>query len=113
MLFEGFEYGATRLVDVWAVAESAIFAYAEYLREVVRNLVEFHIHHAETFNARGVDEVRLVVDGIHLAERSGVHTLVVIVRNLRSASMWIWHYLVDYSAFAHARIAWEESDFAV
>ena len=87
MLFEGFEYGATRLVDVRAVAESAIFAYAEYLREVVRNLVEFHIHHAETFNARGVYEVRLVVDGIHLAERSGVHTLVVIVRNLRSASM--------------------------
>ena len=113
VLVERFEYGTTWFVDVWAVAKTAIFAYAEDFGEVVRNLVEFHIYHTETFDARGVDEVWLVVDGIHLAERSGVHTLVVIVRNLRSASMWIWHYLVDYSAFAHARIAWEESDFAV
>ena len=87
MLFEGFEYGATGLVDVRAVAESAIFAYAEYLREVVRNLVEFHIHHAKAFDARGVDEVRLFVDGIHLAEGSGVHTFVVIVRYLSCASV--------------------------
>ena len=113
VLFEGFEYGATWLVDVWAVAESAIFAYAEYLREVVRNFVEFHIHHAEALDARGVDEVRLVVDGIHLAECGGVHAFVVIVRYFGSASMAVRHDLVDNGAFAHARIAWKQCDFAV
>ena len=112
MLFEGFEYGATGLVDVRAVAESAIFAYAEYLREVVRNLVEFHIHHAEAFDARSVDEVGVLVDGVHFAEGGGVHALVVIVGDLSSTSMRIRNYLVDYGAFANARVARKECDFA-
>ena len=113
VLVEGFEYGATWFVGVRAVAKTALFGDAENLREVVRNFVELHIYHTETFDAWGVDEVRLFVDGIHFAERGSVHSLVVIVRNLCSTSVWVWYYLVDYSAFAYTRIAWEESYFAV
>ena len=113
VLVEGFEDGATWLVCVRAVAETALFGDAENFREVVRNLVEFHIYHTETFDARGVDEIRLFVDGIHLAEGGGVHTFVVIVRYLSCASMRIGHYLVDNSAFANARISREEGDFAL
>ena len=87
MLVEGLEDGATWLVGVRAVAETTLFGDAENLREVVRNFVEFHIYHAETFDAWGVDEVRLFVDGIHLAEGSGVHAFVVIVGYLSCASM--------------------------
>ena len=112
VLVEGFEYGTTWLVGVRAVAETAIFAYAEDFGEVVRNLVEFHIYHAETFDAWCVDEVRLFVDGIHLAEGGGVHTFVVIVRYLSCAGMRVGHDLVDNSAFADARVAREEGDFA-
>ena len=112
VLVEGLEDGATWLVGVGAVAESAIFGDAENLREVVRNFVELHIYHTETFDARGVDEVRLFVDGIHFAEGGGVHTFVVIVRYLSCASVWVGYDLVDNSAFANARIARKEGDFA-
>ena len=64
VLVEGFEYGATWLVGVRAVAETALFGDAENLREVVRNFVELHIYHTETFDAWSVDEIRLFVDGI-------------------------------------------------
>ena len=106
VLVEGFEYGATWLVGVGAVAETTLFGDAENLREVVWNFVKLHIYHTETFDAWGVDEVRLFVDGIHLAEGGGVHTFVVIVRYLSCASVWVGYDLVDNSAFANARIAW-------
>ena len=113
VLVEGFEDGATWLVGVGAVAETTFFGNAENLREVVRNFVKLHIYHAKTFDARSVDEVRLFVDGIHLAEGGGVHTFVVIVRYLSCASVWVGYDLVDNSAFANARVAWEEGDFAI
>ena len=87
VLVEGFEYGATWLVGVRAVAETALFGDAENLREVVRNFVEFHIYHTETFDALSVDEVRLFVDSIHLAKGGGVHAFVMIVRYLSCASV--------------------------
>ena len=87
VLVEGFEDSATWFVGVRAVAETTLFGDAENLREVVRNFVEFHIYHTETFDAWGVDEIRLFVDGIHFAEGSGVHTFVVIVRYLSCASV--------------------------
>ena len=105
VLVEGFEDSATWLVGMRTVAKSAIFRYAEYLWEIVRNFVEFHIYHTETFDARGVDEVRLFVDGIHLAESGGVHAFVVIIRYLCSAGMRVGNDLIDDCAFANARVA--------
>ena len=87
VLVEGFADGTTWFVGVRAVAKTALFGDAENLREVVRNFVKLHIYHTETFDAWGVDEVRLFVDGIHLAEGSGVHAFVVIVRYLSCASV--------------------------
>ena len=113
VLVEGLEYGTTWLVGVRAVAETALFRDAENLREVVRNFVKLHIYHTETFDAWGVDEVRFFVDGIHLAEGGGVHTFMVIVRYLSRASVWVGYDLVDNSAFANARIARKEGDFAL
>ena len=113
VLVEGFEDGATWLVGVRAVAETALFGDAENLREVVRNFVKLHIYHAETFDAWSVDEVRLFVDGIHLAESGSVHAFVVIVRYLSCAGMRVGHDLVDDSAFANARVAGKEGDFAL
>ena len=112
VLVEGFEYGAAWFVGVRAVAEATLFWDAENLREVVRNFVKLHIYHTETFDAWGIDEVRLFVDGIHLAEGSGVHAFVVIVWYLSCASVWVGDDLVDNSAFANARIAGKEGDFA-
>ena len=113
VLVEGFADGTTWLVGVRAVAETALFGDAENLREVVRYFVKLHIYHTETFDAWSVDEVRLFVDGIHLAEGGGVHTFVMIVRYLSCASMRVGHDLVDNSAFANARVARKEGDFAL
>ena len=57
VLVEGFEYGATWLVGVRAVAKAAVFRDTEYFGEIVRYFVELHIDHAETFDARSVDEL--------------------------------------------------------
>ena len=105
VLVEGFEDSATWFVGVRAVAKSTIFRDTENLWEIVRNFVEFHIYHTETFDARGVDEVRFFVDGIHFAEGGSVHAFVVIVRYLCSAGMRVGNDLIDDSAFANARIA--------
>lgn len=104
-MFERFEDCTSRFVSMRAVVETAVFAYTENFGEIVRYFVELHIDHTEAFDARGVDEVGLRVDGIHFAEGGGVHTFMVIVGNLGCAGVRIRDDLVDYSAFANARIA--------
>ena len=57
VLVEGIEDCTAWFVGVRAVAETAIFRDTEYFGEIVRYFVELHINHAETFDARSVDEI--------------------------------------------------------
>lgn len=111
VLVERCENGAARLVGVGAVGESAVVGVVENLTEVGGELFGFDVECAEPFDARGVDEVAVVVEGNHLAERGGVHAGVVGIADGGGAQVGAWYKVIDECGFAYAAVAREGIDF--
>ena len=87
MVFYGFEHSAAGLMGVSAVAETATRREAEYLAEIMTDLLGFHVEGAEAFDARGVDGPTTERQTQHLAERGGVRACIVRIGNLGGAQM--------------------------
>ena len=70
--------GTLGFVNVCAVRITALFAFGKYLYEIVRNFVFVHIHCSEAFDARRVDDIRIVAEAIDFRKCRRVHSFVVI-----------------------------------
>ena len=67
----------------------------------------FHIECAEPLDARSVDNVAISLHGEHFGESSGVHTFVMVRRNLAGLGFYARQYGIDKSRFADSRMSGE------
>ena len=72
-IFYRLEYFATGLIEVHAVAKTALLAHDEYLSEVVRDFFLLEIKSAESSHTGYVDDTAADGQIIHRAESSSVH----------------------------------------
>ena len=77
------------------VAIAAVGGETEDFREIVSDLLFFHVESAESLDARGIDEVSVFSDGKHLGERGGMHAFVVIGGDLTGLYLLLWQDGVD------------------
>ena len=73
----GAAYGAARLMGVRAIVVFAVCRNLENFAEVVCHFFFLEVECAESFDARGVDDVTAAWQAEHLAECRGVHARVV------------------------------------
>ena len=76
--------------------------------EVVAHLLVFHVEGAESFDARGVNQVAVPLHLEHLREGGGVHAFVVGRRDFSGLQVLVWQDGVDEGGLAHAGIARKE-----
>ena len=75
---DSLQHGTARLMGMGAVGKAAVLRELEDLGEIAGDLFRFHVERTETFDARSVDDIAIVVgQWYHLGERSGVHACVV------------------------------------
>ena len=110
MVFEGFEYGAARLVGVGAVGETAVFGEMENLLEIAGKFLGLHVESAEALDARRVHYPPSALQGNHLGERGGVLAGVVGIGDLGRAEIGTWHEAIDKGGLPHPAVAAEEGD---
>ena len=113
MVLDSLEHGATWLVGVSAIAETAVAREMEYLLEIPGELLGFDVEGAKTFDSRSVDDIPTRGQGQHLTERGGVHTRVVGIGDLGSAEIGIGQETVDEGRFPHSTIAAEHCDLTL
>lgn len=113
MVLDSLEHGATWLVGVSAIAETAVAREAEYLLEIPGELLGFDVECAKTFDSRGVDDIPTGGQGQHLTERGGVHTRVVGIGDLGSAEIGIGQETVDEGRFPHSTITAQHGDLTL
>ena len=89
MVLDSLEHGATWLVGVSAIAETAVAREAEYLLEITGEFLGFDVEGAKTFDSWGVDDIPTRGKRQHLTERGGVHTCIVGIGNLLGAQIGI------------------------
>ena len=105
MFFESFQHGASWFVCMRAVVESAVFREVEYLLEIACQLLWLDVERPESSYAGRVDDVSSRGQLQHLAERGGVHSLVVSVAYLGRLEVNPGNEPVDECRFSHSAVA--------
>ena len=104
------EHGASGLVAVGAVAETAVLREVEDVTEIARQLFRFDVERSKTFYSGRIDNIAALRKGQHLAERGGVHARVVGVADLGRAQVYARQEAVDECRFADTAVAAEHGD---
>lgn len=84
-------------MTVGAVTIFAVGRNFEYFRKIVSDLFFLHIECAEAFDARSVDNITVPFYGKHLGESGGMHSFVMVRRNLAGSGFYARQYGIDKS----------------
>ena len=98
VIFQGFENGATGLMCVGAVAETAVLAKTEYLTEIMGDFGALKIEGAKATDAGSVNDVGPSPRSPyfeHLGEGGRMLSHLVCVRYLGSLQVHTWEHGVD------------------
>ena len=101
-------HGASGLVGVGAIGETAIVRGGKNFFKIVRHFGFFKIDGAEPLHPRGVDNGAATGQIKHFAESGGVHTGVVTFRYVAHAQPGIRHESIDERTLPYPGITAEE-----
>ena len=87
----------SRFMTVGAITIFAVGRNFEYFRKIVSDLFFLHIECAEAFDARSVDNITVSFYGKHLGESGGMHSFVMVRRNLAGSGFYARQYGIDKS----------------
>ena len=109
----GGEHGAIRLVHVRAVMVFTALPEREDLREIVADLVPFHVDEAKSTDARRVNQVAPEVQGMHFSEGGRMPSLPMRVRDFARFELQARLKRIGQCALPHPGVAREKGDLVL
>ena len=109
MFLYGAAHGATRFMGVRAVVVFAVCRNPENFAEVVCHFFFFEVERAESFDARGVDDITAAGQTEHFAECRGVHARVVCGGYFCRPYVQVGYQRVQQSGLSYTGMAREQS----